>query len=78
MIDAAVDRARPSSEITDIRMKVIHDSRYAADHGRFSDDDFILFNRSPAEIREAFDIGSFCLPRLNQYHTYLSTSLIHV
>lgn len=60
--------ARPSPEITDIRMKDITDdviSKFQhADkliyHGRYRDDGFILFNGSPDEIKEFFDIGNSC------------------
>ena len=60
--------ARPSPEITDIRMKDITDEAISkfkhADkiiyHGRFRDDGFILFNGSPEEIKDFFDIGNSC------------------
>ena len=60
--------ARPSPEITDIRMKDITDNVISkfqhADklvyHGRYRDDGFILFNGSLDEIKEFFDIGNSC------------------
>lgn len=60
--------ARPSQETTDIRMEEITDdviSKFQHSdkliyNGRYRDDGFIIFNGSPDEIKEFFDIGNSC------------------